>query len=245
MFALIIGILAFAGTTTSSPAPQAQTAASPLREVVFKFSYSEKSEYTSSEGDALAAPPISEGLSGGYTGTLTVDVLQVDPSDGYIKVEARDATDAENGKKPNDATFVVHPDGALTIVSGNYDSDMLTLLPYFGTQYFGPHDPLQQGMQWSDSSTYDIGNSQTIPVESTTSVASVSGDDAQIKVSTQTARVPNGSFSIDLSLLYNAAKLVPLSLDVRTTRRGFGDSSTGEHTTHFHFQRVSDTLDKS
>ena len=230
-------------TSTVSPAPAASSG--PLREVVYKYSYNDKTEMSTSAsiGDQLAAPPTSAGFEGGYNGTMTVDVLQVDPSDGYIKAEVHCETDAANGKKPDDAVFVVHPDGGLTIVSGNYDTDMLTLLPYFGTQYYGPHDPLQQGMQWTDATTFQDGKTE-IPAETVTTVTSVTGSSAQIQATTKATNVGTG-FGIELKVLYNAQKLVPLNLDVRTMVRGESVNSTGERILHYHFDRVSDTLDKS
>jgi hypothetical protein len=248
MFAfLLAAVLTQVDSAASSTQPQAQSTA-PLREIVYKFSDNETVEYASDQSTSgytvdqshggLAAPPESSRTTGGYWGTMTVDILQVDASDGYLKARLHEVTDAENGKLPFDAVFIVRPDGGLVIVSGSPDADMTSLMPYFATSYFGDN-PLQQGSEWVSGSV--VGKTR---YETTTTVTGVSGNNVSIKAVT---KAPNGTMhndlTIDTTLEYNAPKLVPVTLDVLSTLRGAGDTSTAEQVSHYHFDRTSDTLD--
>ena len=235
-----------AQTGQPQPAPQA----TPLREVVYNFSEDDRTEYSTDQtgtGDAetttatntLAAPPASSLTSTGYHGTITVDILQVDGS-GFIKAEMHETTNAENGANPFDAVFIVRPDGGLARVSGSDDVDMTTLMAYFGTQYFASHD-LSVGTQWLNQSVVDA-----VEYDTTTTVTAVSGNNVSIA---STMKMPHstvsGTTTVNTSLVYNAAKLVPITLDVRSIHMGSGTTSSAEQTAHYHFDRVSDTLDPS
>jgi len=226
-----------AATPSAAPAtPASQAAAAkPLREISYKFSDNRTSEYTSNEN--FGAPPASDTSVGGYSGMLTIDVLQVDGS-GYIKAEAHEQTDAENGKAPFDAVFVIDPDGTLRVVSGTYDQDMTSLLTYFGSSFFGDNQ-LAQGNTWQTASTVD-----SLQLITTTTVTAVSGNDATIHSSTTAAAgVMRGSYDVETTVVYRAPKLVPISLDIVITRRASGDTNGNVQKTHFRFDRVSDTLD--
>jgi hypothetical protein len=248
----MLAILLAAALRQADPAPSSSTASppspSPIREVVFKFSDDETNEYTTDQGsieyttdqldNGLAAPPESQKATGGYSGTMTVDILQVDATSGFLKAAVHEATDAENGKTPFDAVFIVHPDGALTIVSGSYDADMTGLMPYFATSYFADR-LLQQGIQWESSSKFD-----KTPYTTTTTVVGVNGDDVSLKAVTKApGGLGAGDLVVDTALVYDAPKLVPVTLDILATRRGSGDTSSAEQISHYHFDRISDTLD--
>ncbi len=238
------------GTTQSS---------GPLREIVYKFSDSETSEYStdqaqqnqdSSSGQVLStstglnAPPSSSTRVGGYYGTITVDVLQVEASSGFMKVEVHEQTSAENGKNPFDVVFIVRPDGGMAKLSGTDDPDIDALVPYFGTSYFADHT-LAQGESWTNDSTFDAGKADEMQLETTSTVVGSNGNNVSIKSVTSQKNLKRGSWKMETTLLYNAAKLVPINLDVIATRRGGGDTATAEQVSHYHFDRVSDTLDHS
>jgi len=238
-------------TTASSTSTQP---AAPMREIVYKFSENLTNEFTTDQapndsmnaggssetsGTGLAAPPESSRRTSGFNGTMTIDVLEVD-ADGYLKADVKEATDAENGTKPFEAVFIVRPDGNLVKVSGTEDDGMTSLMSYFGTQYFADHD-LMQGAQWTTDMTYGKVEYQT-----SSSVTASSGTDATIKSTAKAVKgLGNGSLTVQTSLVYRASKLVPLTLDVLQIRSGSGDTASSEQTSHFHFDRVSDTLDKS
>ena len=253
---LLAAALTNGGSSSSAAVAQAQSPA-PLRHIVYKFSDSETSEFTTdqsqqnqnsssgevmSTGTGLNAPPSSSTRLGGYYGTIAIDVLQVDASSGFIKVDVHEQTSAENGKNPFDVVFIIRPDGGMAKVSGSDDPDVDALVPYLATSYFGDH-PLVQGASWNTNSTFDPGKADEMQLLTTTSVVATNGYNVSIKSVTTQQNIKNGSWKQESSVLYNAAKLVPITLDVIATRRGSGDTAYANQTSHYHFDRVSDTLD--
>lgn len=248
MFAALLA----AGLLLDSPAPSSSSqaqASAPLREIVYKFSENLTTEYTTDQTstgytttqgtNGLAAPPESSTRTSGFAGTMTVDVLEVDAS-GFLKADVKETTDAENGRAPFEAVFIVRPDGNLVKVSGSQDDGMTSLVAYFGTQYFADAT-LSQGQQWTTDMTYGA-----VQYEKTTSVTNVSGPDVTMKSTAKAVKgIGNGALTVRTSIVYRASKLVPVSLDVLQIRQGSGDTSAAEQTAHFHFDRISDTLDKS
>jgi hypothetical protein len=246
-----------AGLLSDSPAPAPSGRSAsvvPIREVVYDFSDDESVEYTtdqappdpftshgsvSTSSTGLAAPPESSTRASGFRGTMVVDVLEVDSS-GFLKAEVKETTDAENGREPFDAVFIVRPDGELVKVSGNDDPDMANLMRYFGTGYFADRT-LVEGQQWTNDMTYGA-----LQFETTTKVTGADGDDVSFALVSKALKgVGNGSLTVETNLLYEASKLVPVKLDVRQVRMGSGDTASAEQVSHYHFERVSDTLDKS
>jgi len=234
MFAIIVAALL---ADVPTPAPAASPAAdAPLREIVYKYSLDVTGSTTIQSYDQAVD---SATAVGGYHGSMTIDVVQVDPSNGYLKAHVKDSTTALNYRAPTEEDIIIHPDGELIVTAGKVDEDMATIVPYLATKYFGDNT-LQQGNQWSTYSTSD-----GIDYKTTTTVSSVSGDVATISLETKAEKgVMNGAFEIEGKVGYEASKLVPLSLDVIMTRQASGVSDEGSHTVHYHFDRVSDTLDK-
>src|SRR5207245_11671269 len=104
--------------------------------------------------------PQSIGQKDGYQGTMTLDVMQVG-DDGSILVNVTEKTDASNDKKGATAQIVVHPDGGLVIAGGTYYNEMLTLVPYLATKYFGDRE-LQEGAKWQvDSNVNKVQTSMS------------------------------------------------------------------------------------
>jgi hypothetical protein len=252
MFAAFLAAGLLLDSSVSSTSSQAQVSA-PLREIVYNFSDDESVEYTTNQAPndpftssgsiqtattGLAAPPESQTRASGFHGTMTVDVLEVD-STGYLKAEVKESTNAENGKQPFDATFIVRPDGELVRVSGSDDGDMTSLMRYFGTSYFADRS-LVEGQRWSTDMTYGRTEFQT-----DTTVTATNGDAVSVKSTSKAVKgIGNGSLTIETSLVYNAPKLVPVKLDVLQIRSGSGDTASAEQVSHYHFERVSDSLDK-
>lgn len=241
MFAIMIA--AFLADASAS-APAATAAAAPLREIVYKYSLDSTGTTTAQSYDQGTDTATSVG---GYSGTMTIDVMKVDPSNGYLLVDVKDQTNALNYRAPTEADIIVHDDGTLVVTSGKFDQDMSTIVPYLGTKYFGDN-ALQQGNQWETYSTSD-----NIEYKTTTTVSGVNGDIATISLVTKADKgAMNGAFEIEGKLGYEASKLVPLSLDVIMTRSGSnvasgggsGFAAEGTNIVHYHFDRVSDTLDK-
>jgi len=236
-------VIAAATLAFASPAPAASAqAAAPLREIVFKYSYSRKVERSVAE---FGSPDLNVGNTNGYAGRLTVDVMQVDPSN-MILVAATDAvTGTVNMLKPLVGDIVISPSGDVKIVGGDYDDTMTTILPYLSTNYFGDHQ-LQEGASWKLITTA-ADKTQTT---TTFNVSNVTTDTATITSTTQAkSGDSSGVSSIQTKVVYKAALLVPISLDILITSSGTtttaGHASNEDATTHYHFDRVSDTRDKA
>lgn len=233
MFAIMLAAFL---ADAAAPAPTAAPSAAPLREIVYKYSLDRTGTTTvqSYEQGVDSATSV-----GGYHGSMTIDIMKVDPSNGYLLAHVKDSTTALNYRAPTEADVIVHADGTLVVTNGKFDEDIATIVPFLGTKYFGDN-VLQQGNSWASYSTSD-----GIEYQTTTTVSTVSGDIATIALVTQAAKgVMNGSFQIESKVGYEASKLVPIYLDEIMTRQGSGISQEGTTTVHYRFDRVSDTLDK-
>jgi hypothetical protein len=235
---MIAAVLAAAILLSPAP-PAASTTATqqtaPLREIVYKFSFDQTEERTIED---FGAPPQSSASSGGYSGTLTIDVLEL-AHDGSMLISVNEMTNATNQTKPNAAKVVVHPDGALTITEGTYDADMLVLLPYLATAFFGDHQ-LQEGNAWETTATTDkLATTRSYHVEK------VDGDTATISCAeVQKGPSVHGSVLIRSRIVYKAPLLVPVVLNVQLSNDRSGQAATQTSRTIFNFQRTSDTRDK-
>lgn len=241
MYAIMLAAFLADSTPTASATAAPAT---PLREIVYKYSLNTTGTTTAQSFDQGTDTATSVG---GYSGSMTIDVMQVDPSDGYLLTRVSDRTNALNDRTPTEADIIVHADGTLVVTDGKVDEDMATIVPYLGTKYFGDN-ALQQGNQWTADLTSD-----GIAYTTTTTVSNVAGDLATISLVTQAAKgVMNGAFKIETKVGYEATKLVPVYLDEVMTREGgsvsggggSGFSAEGTSTVHYRFDRVSDTLDK-
>lgn len=238
MFSVVIAAatLAFA----AAPDSGAQTS-TPLREIVYRFSFERKVE---SSVEQFGAPDVNVGLGGGLSGKMTVDVMQVDDSGTMRLNVTTDFLNAVNAPKPLKCDVVIRSDGSMRIVSGDEPDDITaTLLPYFGTAFFADH-PLQEGSTWKVlSPAGDSGQLST-----TFNVSNVSADSATI---TSTGKMSGtsspGTLSVETKLVYKATLLVPVSLDILITRSATsmsgGTTTPRTATTHYHFDRLSDSRD--
>jgi hypothetical protein len=220
MFSVVIAaaMLAFA---PAQPAAGAKPAP-PLREIVYKFSYDSRTE----------TPPGASTIAGSFAGTMTLDVTQVG-GDGTVRVTATVTGNELKVKKPVIADIIVRPDGGLIVHNGEYDTEMMTLLPYLATNYFGDHE-LQEGASWKH-----IAKGDNVQTTTTYNVSHVTSTTATISsVSQARGSSVNGPMTLKSRLVYKASLLVPLSLDVVVVHSGNGQ-------TNYHFNRVSDTRDRA
>jgi hypothetical protein len=236
----MLSVVIAATTLAFAPAAPAATPAAPLREIVFKYSYSRKVERSVQQ---FGSPDMNVGSTNAFAGKLTIDVKQVDAA-SMILVSATDAvTGTVNMTKPVTGDVVISPSGDVKFVGGDYDEAMTTILPYLSTNYFGNH-PLQEGATWKlISLAADKTKTTTVY-----SVSNVGADTATITSTTQsTGGDASGTSSMETKVVYKAGLLVPLSLDILITSSG--DTTTGgrasnqDATTHYHFDRVSDSRD--
>jgi len=236
----MLSVVIAATTLAFAPATPAATAA-PLREIVFKYSYSRKVERSVEQ---FGAPDLNVGGTNGFAGKVTVDVMQVDAAN-LILVAATDAVSGTvNMTKPVVGNVVINPSGDLKFVGGEYDEAMTTILPFLATDYFGDH-PLQEGATWK---LISIAADKT-KTTTTFNVSNVGADTATVSSTTQSSGGAGGTSSMEMKVAYKAALLVPLSLDIFITSAGdtttAGRASNETATTHYHFDRISDTRDKA
>lgn len=234
MFAIMLAAF-LSDASSPAPAPASSAPVAALREIVYKYSLDRTTDFTSASFDSAAQTNMQ---NAGYSGSMTIDVVQVDGASGALKVDVSDRTNAENDRGGSHAVFLVQADGTI-LAQSQYDADMPIILPYVATAYFAGHD-LQQGAQWEQDSQID-----GVDYETMTTVAAVAGDDATITSTTKAKKGQgNGSLEVETKLVYQAKKLVPISLDIEMRRNGSGDTASAEQTTHYRFDRVSDTLDQ-
>jgi len=237
----MLSVVIAATTLAFAPATPAATAA-PLREIVFKYSYSRKVERSVEQ---FGSADLNVGGTNGFAGKVTVDVMQVD-SANLILVAVTDAVSGTvNMTKPVIGNVVISPSGDLKFVGGEYDEAMTTILPLLATDYFGDH-ALQEGATWNLISLAADKTKTT----TTFNVSNVGADTATVSSTTQSSGGnANGASSMEMKVVYKAALLVPLSLDILVRSSGdtttAGRASNGTATTHYHFDRISDTRDKA
>lgn len=237
----MLSVVIAATTLAFAPATPAPTAA-PLREIVYRYSYSRKVERSVAE---YGAPDLNVGTTNGYAGKLTVDVMQVDAANMILVAVTDAVTGTVNVTKPLVGDIVISPSGDVKIVGGEYDLTMTTILPYLSTAYYGDH-ALQEGATWK-LITNGADKTQTT---TTFNVSNVTTDTATITSTTQAkAADSSGTTSVETKVVYKAALLVPISVDILISSSGdtmtAGRPSNQDATTHYHFDRISDSRDKA
>jgi hypothetical protein len=225
---MLIGFIA--ALAVSGAAPAASPA--PLREVVYNISYDahDRRTYTNYDGTD------EQSGFGGYSGKLTVDVMQAS-ADGLL-VRVTEVLNAGNITKPVVGDVLVFSNGALKVIDGEYDQNMTLLLPYFGQDCF-VGNPLQQGNTWDEPST----TADNVALVTSYDVTSVDGDLATITSSTKPASSKSASFGVESKVVYKASLLVPISLNVVMRKSGSDSMSANDLRDTYHFDRISDTRD--
>lgn len=242
-----------AGPVTSVHAPAtmvaASTGAAPLREVVYKVSFTRRLEvsqetYGGSVQDPNAAgtvvsqaPPFAQaGSDATDSGTVTVDVMQVAGDALGIRV-----TESWTGSTPS-ATYLgnVSPDGSINFTGGQLNECTRAILEYFGADVMAG-EPANIGVAWTRVAKGDSGD-----ITTNYSVGSIEGALAGIHEQT-TIKSKSVAFIDSVTttdLKYKPAELVPISGQVVMHASQSGASSVTNVTTIGNFTRVSDTHDK-
>jgi len=233
---MILAIAIAAATATAVPAlPAADT---PLREVVYRVSFTRHERLAGeSFGGGIDPRPVEQGADQTEDGTLTVDVMAV--SQDTLGVRLKETW----SEHPRPATYFgnIAPDGAVHFGDQPISEASSILLQVFGTKWM--HDqPIDPGAKWdvrianreatvvtnyevvgTDAETTTINESQTVDVQS------VHGLNA---------------FTTG-TIHYKAALLVPVAIKLeRRSSRGDADTSDVE-TMVINIDRLSDTLDPS
>jgi hypothetical protein len=227
----------------------AVTAATPLREVVYKVSFTRRLEvsqetYGGSVQDASAAgtvvnqaPPFAKAASDASdSGTVTVDVMQVAGDALGIRV-----TENWTGSTPS-ATYMgnVSPDGSMNFSGGQLNECTRAILEYFGADVMAGQ-PANLGVAWSR-----VAKSTAADITTNYSVGSIEGALADIHEQT-TIKSKSVAFIDSVTttdLKYKPAELVPISGKLVMHASQSGASSVTNVTTIANFDRVSDSRDK-
>lgn len=252
MFIALITALVLSGGTSSAPASTSSTtsstAATPLREVVYKVSYSRKLKVSNetyggsvqdpnASGTVVAqAPPFAEATSDASdSGTVTVDVMQVASDALGVRV-----TERWNGSTPS-ATYVgnIAPDGSVNFSDNQMNECTRAILEYFGPAVMAGQ-PANTGAAWERTA-----KGQAADVDTTYSVGEIVGAIANIHEQTtiKSKSVAYIDSVLTTDVQYKPSTLAPVSGQLVMHASRSGASSVTNVTTIAHFDRVSDTRD--
>ncbi|HEY5095123.1 MAG TPA: hypothetical protein VII69_08425 [Candidatus Eremiobacteraceae bacterium] len=234
-----------AAATSNAPAP---AAAAPLREVVYKVTFTRRLEVSnetyggsvlndSSAGvQAGQAPPFAQANSDATdSGTVTVDVMQIagDALGIRVKEQWTNATPS--------ATYLgnVGADGSVNFTDGQMNECTRAILEYFGPSVMAGQ-PANSGVAWTRTS-----KGATADIDTTYSVGDIEGAIASIH---EQSTVKSKSVSlidtvVTIDVRYKPATLAPVSGRIVMHASRSGASSVTNVTTIGNFQRVSDTRD--
>jgi len=242
MVFLLAAAAVAASAATAAPADNA----APLREVVYKVSYTHHQSlnigtyggYASGAdnvGGANGGAPVSQRADVSDEGTITVDVMAEANNALGIKL-------TESWRQhPRAQIFQgeIAPDGSLNFGSQPISEASIELLPFFGPLVTSGNT-LDVGVKWTANA-----DNPAVAVTSNYEVKSIDADGVTIQ-ETKTIKV-KGTVGMDStisgSVVYLAPKLVPISGKIvrHSSKEGASDSNTDEMI--IDFSRTSDTLD--
>jgi len=243
----LFAALAMAATTPDASASAAPAANAPLREVVYKVSYTDRQTknieayggYDPSGGNMGAAnggAPVSQGAGLSDEGTVTVDVMAT--ANNALGMRVTELW--RQHPRPQLFNGAVAPDGSLNFGSQPISEVSSYLLPFFGP-LIANGQTLDVGVKWTV-------NADTPAVSATTTYEVKAVDDKGVTIQENRTVKVKGTAGMDASIsgtiVYLAPKLVPISGKIeRHSSRG-GASETDVDDMILTFNRTSDTLDK-
>ncbi|HEY7980950.1 MAG TPA: hypothetical protein VID19_05655 [Candidatus Eremiobacteraceae bacterium] len=223
--------------TVSTPAA-AQTAApaalpaTPLREVVYKVSTSERiDDITESYGGGANAVPPSSTLVDEAHGTITVDVM-AKFEDGVLGIKVSELW--KNSPLPLHFTGAVTADGTVQFASATIDSATIELLPYLATS-FAPQGAIVVGTHWSVDKV--VGKATV----STDYIVTAAGSDG-VTIHKDTKISALGTESVTGTIVYDPSLLVATSGQIRVRRTDMFANGQTMHTIDIGFERISDSF---
>lgn len=232
---MIAGIIAAVLVAASPPpvAAPAATSATPLREVVFKVTTSERVDDITETfgGGPDAAPPGSTDVGTG-DGTITVDVM-ARFDDGVLGVKVTEKW--KNSALPLHFTGAVEPDGTVEFPPNTIDTATVELLPYFAT-HFAPEGALVTGVHWNvnkESGKTDVATTYTVTAKS----------DESVTVHKDTTIKALGTETVNGTIVYDPSLLVAISGQIKVRRTDMFSNGQTSRTIDLKFDRQSDTFD--
>lgn len=225
-----------AAIALASPTPNAATAGAPLREVVYHVSYTRHERLTQEGFPDAAAPQLAvQGADQTDQGTITVDVMAIANDSLAVKV-----TESWN-QHPRPATFLgnIGPNGALHFGGQPTSEAADAILPIFGPEWMAGN-PVDAGVKWS--STYSSTDAEIVTNYDVTSAdAGFITIAEQQSVTVKAVRGLGGFMSG--TIVYNPAKLVPISLKLERRSSHSSLDASDTETMVINVSRVSDSLD--
>ncbi len=250
MIFAIITALAMSGTGSAASTSAASsgtpiTTAKPLREVVYKVSFTRRLEVSNetyggniqnNEQVSTQAPPFAQANGDASdNGTVTVDVMQVAGDTLGMRV-----TESWTGSTPSE-TYLgnVSADGSVNFANDQMNEVTRAILEYFGTNVMAGQ-PANIGVAWTRS-----GVGQSADVTTVYSVGAINGALASIHeqstLKSKSVALLDTVATTDVQ--YKPADLVPVSGKIVMHASRSSASSVTNVTTVANFQRVSDTHD--
>ena len=238
------------GATASSNAQAntvaAVTASTPLREVVYKVSFTRKlnvsnetygGSISNNENVSTAAPPFAEAAGDATdSGTVTIDVMQV--ADNALGVRV---TEQWTGSTTS-ATYLgnVASDGSVNFSGGQLNECTHAILEYFGSDVMAG-EAANVGAAWTRTA-----QGQDASVTTNYSVGEIDGAIAKIhEQSTQKSKsIALMDTVVTEDIQYKPATLVPVSGMIVMHASRSSASSVTNVTEVGHFDRISDSRDK-
>ncbi len=224
----------------------ATTAATPLREVIYKVSFTRRlnvsnetygGSISNNESATTAAPPFAEaGSDATDSGTVTVDVMQLADNALGLRV-----TEQWTGSTTS-ATYLgnVAADGSVNFSDGQLNQCTRAILEYFGSDVMAG-EAANVGAAWTRTA-----QGQDADVTTNYSVGSIDGAIAKIhEQSTQKSKsIAAMDTVVTEDIQYKPATLVPVSGRIVVHASRSSASSVTNVTMIGNFDRVSDSRDK-
>jgi hypothetical protein len=251
-FVAIVAALAISGAAPASPTPAGAgqvTPVTPLREVVYKVSFTRRVQVSGEtfggqiqnpidSSQAVQAPAFNESNNDATdSGTVTVDIMQIGDNALGIRV-----SESWVGSTPS-GTYLgnVASDGSVNFSNSQMNECSRAILEYFGTDVMAGQ-PANTGVAWVRTAKGQIAD-----VTTTYSVGAIDGAIANVHeqstVSSKSVATIDTTVTTDVQ--YKPAVLAPVSGKVVLHARSSGASSVTNVTTVGNFERLSDTRDSS
>ena len=244
VFLLAATVIAAASAPAASAPPAADA---PLREVVYKVSYTHHQSLNvqafggydtgggGNVGGANGGAPISQRADVSDEGTITVDVMAV----AHDAIGVKLTETWRQHPRPQVFQGEITPDGSLRFGSQPITEVAASLLPFFGPK-FSNSQALDVGVKWTSNDDGPVAS-----IATTYEVKSI--NDNRVTIAETEVIKAKGAAGMDSSIsgsvVYLAPKLVPISGKMVRHSSKSGASDTDVVDMILNFNRTSDTLD--
>ena len=246
MFLALMTALAMSGASPSASSTAAPAAAAPLREVIYKVSFTRQMSVSNETfgGGSAANSLLTNSASQAFaerstdaadTGTVTIDVMQVAADALGIRV-----TEHWNGATPA-GTYQgnVAPDGSVNFRDSQMNECTAVILEYFGASFMA--DQPAAGVRWERTQKGTAADLDTVYT-----VGAIDGAIANIHeqttVKSKSVALIDSVTTADVQ--YKPAMLAPVSGRIVTHGSRSSASSVTNISTISNFDRISDSRDQ-